>query len=61
MCAKHPIPELIVSMDVLRKILENDFDALKIKLFVAATDLIKGEPVIFSKGAGPAKKYPGIL
>lgn len=43
------------SMDVLRKILadavgENNFDALKIKLFVVATDLIRGEPVIFSNG-----------
>jgi NTE family protein len=43
------------SMGVLRKLLkgaigENDFDAVKIKLFVAATDLAKGESVIFSRG-----------
>jgi NTE family protein len=47
--------EGIFSMDGLRKVLaehigENDFTALKTKLFVAATDLIKGESVIFSKG-----------
>ena len=43
------------SMDVLKKILEdaigeNNFKVLKVKLFVAATDLIAGQPVIFSKG-----------
>lgn len=43
------------TMDVLQKSLsnaigKNDFDILKTKLFVAATDLIKGESVIFSKG-----------
>ena len=43
------------SMEVLRKILKdnlegNNFDTLKTKLFVAATDLIKGESVIISKG-----------
>jgi NTE family protein len=45
----------IFSMDTLRGILSDvvdsdDFDELKIKLFVAATDLVKGESVIFSKG-----------
>jgi NTE family protein len=43
------------TMDVLKKSLsnligKNDFDVLQTKLFVAATDLIKGESVIFSKG-----------
>ncbi len=43
------------SMDVLRKLLheaigQEHFDGLKIKLFVAATDLIKGRSVIFSTG-----------
>jgi len=43
------------SMEVLRKLLkealpQNDFDALKIKLFVAATDLIEGKLVTFSTG-----------
>jgi len=43
------------SMDVLKKILQdnikkNDFNALGTKLFVAATDLIKGESVILSDG-----------
>lgn len=43
------------SMDVLRKILtdalpENNFDALPVKLFVSATDIIKGETVMFSSG-----------
>jgi NTE family protein len=43
------------SMHVLHQLLkdaiiENDFSAVKIKLFVAATDLVKGEPVILSKG-----------
>jgi NTE family protein len=28
----------------------NNFDAVKMKLFVAATDLVKGEPVILSTG-----------
>ncbi len=45
----------VFSMEVLRKILNdnietNDFSSLKIKLFVAATDLIKGEAVILSTG-----------
>jgi NTE family protein len=45
----------LFSMDVLHQLLKDvvgkdDFDAVKIKLFIAATDLIKGEPVIFSKG-----------
>lgn len=43
------------SMDVLRKLLqdtigENNFSVLKTKLFVAATDLNKGEAIIFSEG-----------
>ena len=43
-------------MGVLRGILKaniniNDFDSLKIKLFVTATDLIKGQSVVFSKGS----------
>lgn len=43
------------TMDVLRKSLQkvigkNDFSSLQMELFVAATDLIKGEAVIFSKG-----------
>lgn len=43
------------SMKVLQKLLEdiigkNGFDELQIKLYVASTDLIKGESVIFSKG-----------
>lgn len=43
------------SMDVLKKILKdnivkNDFNALQTKLFVTATDLIKGESVILSEG-----------
>ena len=43
------------SMKVMEKMLRNaigkdDFNALKIKLFVAATDLVKGESVILSKG-----------
>lgn len=43
------------SMQVLEKLLKdiigkNDFAELQTKLFVAATDLIKGESVIFSKG-----------
>jgi NTE family protein len=43
------------SMNKLKKLLEDsirpdDFKALKIKLFVAATDLVKGESIIFSKG-----------
>lgn len=47
--------EGIFSMESLKKALkaaigENDFDALKIKLFVAATDINKGESVIFSRG-----------
>ncbi len=47
--------EGIFSMDALEKLLkkivpEDSFDALPVKLFVAATDLIKGEAVIFSKG-----------
>jgi NTE family protein len=47
--------EGIFSMDVLEEMLKevipnNNFDALPVKLFVAATDLIKGEAVIFSKG-----------
>lgn len=45
----------LFSMDVLRKLLkeevpEDDFAALPIKLFVAATDLNKGESIIFSEG-----------
>jgi NTE family protein len=45
----------LFSMDVLSRLLkdtigQNDFDALSIKLFVATTDLVKGETVIFSKG-----------
>ncbi|MDB5277519.1 MAG: patatin [Ferruginibacter sp.] len=31
-------------------IADNDFEAVKIKLFVAATDLVKGDPVILSSG-----------
>jgi NTE family protein len=43
------------SMDMLKTVLKdnighNDFNLLKTKLFVTATDLIKGEPVIFSSG-----------
>ena len=43
------------SMKVMHTILEeaigkNDFDAVKTKLFFAATDLVKGESVILSKG-----------
>jgi len=43
------------SMHVLHQLLkdaiiENDFNAVKIKLFIAATDLVKGEEVILSKG-----------
>lgn len=43
------------SMDILKKILKdnidkNDFNSLETKLFVAATDLIKGESVILSEG-----------
>jgi NTE family protein len=43
------------SMQVLHQLLKDtirpdDFDAVKIKLFVAATDLVKGESVIFSSG-----------
>ena len=43
------------SMDILRKLLkgaigENDFGAVKTKLYVAATDLAKGESVILSRG-----------
>ncbi len=43
------------SMKAMEKTLRDaietdDFDALKIKLFVAATDLVKGESVILSKG-----------
>jgi len=43
------------SMVVVRKLLmemieKDDFDALKIKLFVAATDLIEGKSIIFSNG-----------
>lgn len=45
----------LFSMNVLRKLLNdtigrNDFDALEIKLFMAATDLVKGETVILSTG-----------
>lgn len=45
----------LFSMQVLHDLLKdaipvNDFDAVKIKLFVAATDLVKGELVILSKG-----------
>lgn len=45
----------LFSMDVLSKLLndtigQNDFTALDIKLFVATTDLVKGETVILSKG-----------
>ncbi|MFM9910294.1 MAG: patatin-like phospholipase family protein [Chitinophagaceae bacterium] len=45
----------LFSMDVLANLLKtiiskNDFDTLPIKLFVAATDLIEGKSVIFSKG-----------
>jgi NTE family protein len=43
------------SMKVMEKTLkdaigEDDFKTLKIKLFVAATDLVKGESIILSKG-----------
>jgi NTE family protein len=43
------------SMDSLKKVLEDtiekdDFDAVKVKLFVATTDLNKNESVIFSQG-----------
>lgn len=43
------------SMDVLAKVLaeaigKDDFEALQLKLFVAATDFNRGESVIFSKG-----------
>jgi NTE family protein len=43
------------TMEALNKLLKdnivkNDFDVLQTKLFVAATDLVKGESVIFSKG-----------
>lgn len=43
------------SMSILQKLLKetvvkDDFDALKIPLFIAATDLNKGESVIFSQG-----------
>ena len=43
------------SMSMLQKLLKetvvkDDFDALKIPLFIAATDLNKGESIIFSKG-----------
>jgi len=43
------------SMDVLRKLLneaieKDDFGALKIQLFVTATDLVAGNSVLFSKG-----------
>lgn len=43
------------SMQVFHQLLKDairtdDFDAVKIKLFVAATDLVKGESVIFSSG-----------
>jgi NTE family protein len=43
------------TMEVLNKLLKdvigkNDFDVLQTKLFVAATDLINGESVIFSTG-----------
>lgn len=44
------------SMDVLRKLLkdsiaEDNFETLPVKLFVAATDLLEGKSVIFSKGS----------
>lgn len=43
------------SMDALEELLhenvgQDDFDSLKVKLFVTATDLNKGHTVIFSKG-----------
>jgi NTE family protein len=43
------------TMDALKKLLSdtikvNDFNILKTKLYLAATDLIKGESVIFSSG-----------
>lgn len=43
------------SMHALHELLKatistNDFDAVKIKLFIAATDLVKGDPVILSTG-----------
>lgn len=43
------------SMNTLRQLLKdtitvNDFEAVKIKLFIAATDLVKGEQVILSEG-----------
>lgn len=43
------------TMEALSKLLKDniekdDFDVLKTKLFVAATDLVKGESVVFSRG-----------